>query len=62
MIDSTVNASNPLDIIGSLTQPAHKTRRGRSSGAIAGVQDIADTSRVRSHPTKTGIVVEAMTD
>ena len=62
MIESTVNASNTLGMIGSLAQPAAKTRRSRTAGAIAGVQDKATTSRVLDRTTKTGAIMESMSD
>ncbi|GCE19440.1 RNA polymerase sigma factor [Dictyobacter kobayashii] len=66
MLESTVNASNMLGGIGAGTikQPARKTRRSQNSGTLtgaAGVQGIANTSAT-SNRTKTGAIVESMSD
>src|SRR6266496_1094379 len=65
MLESTVNASNMLGGIGSLTQPARKTRRSQSTGTAAGVagaQGISSTTHAISTKTKTGAIVESMSD
>ena len=62
MIEATVNASNTLGVIGSLAQPARKTRRSRSTGATAGAESSSSTSRAISTPTRTGVVMESMSD
>ncbi len=59
MIESTVNASNTLGIIGTLTKPARKTGRGQT-GTLAGVQNI--TASRASSTTKAGSIVESMSD
>ena len=63
MLESTVNASNVLGGIGTGTikKPVRKSRTSQNSGAIAGVQDIASTG-VISTKTKTGAIVESMSD
>jgi RNA polymerase sigma-70 factor, ECF subfamily len=61
MLESTVNAGTMLGGIGSLAKPAKKTRRSQSLVTAAG----AGTSAVeqqRSIWTKTGAVVESMSD
>src|SRR5690349_24418355 len=61
MLESTVNAGTMLGGIGSLAKPAKKTRRSQSLVTAAG----AGTSTVeqqRSTWTKTGTVVESMSD
>lgn len=61
MLESTVNAGTMLGGIGSLAKPAKKTRRSQSLVTTAG----AGTSAVeqqRSTWTKTGAVVESMSD
>ena len=65
MIESTVNASNMLGNIGSLASPARKTRRRQSTGTaigVAGAQGISSTSHAISTRTKTGAIVDAMSD
>src|SRR5947209_1726257 len=62
MIEATVNASNTLGVIGSLAQPARKTRRSRSTGVATGAESISSTSRAVSSPTKTGAVMDSMSD
>jgi RNA polymerase sigma-70 factor (ECF subfamily) len=62
MIESTVNTSNLLGGIQSLAKP---TRRGQNRGTATGVaitQDISTTSQATSIRTKTGTLVEAMSD
>lgn len=62
MLESTLNASNILGGIGTgaLSGPTKKTRRSRSSGATAGVQNANGTGT--SIRTKTGPIVESMSD
>ncbi len=65
MLESTVNASNMLGGIGSIAQPARKTRRSQSTGTVAGVagaQGISGTMQAGSAKTKTGAIVESMSD
>jgi RNA polymerase sigma-70 factor (ECF subfamily) len=63
MLESTVNASNVLGGIGTgaLKKPVRKSRTSQNGGAIAGVQGIASTG-VISTKTKTGAIVESMSD
>lgn len=63
MIESTLNASNTLGVIGTLAQPGRKTRQSRSTGTVvAGVQGSANITRTMSNPAKMGAIVEAMSD
>src|SRR3984893_10542909 len=65
MIESSVNASTVLGSMGSLANPARKTRRSQSTGravGVAGAQGISSTSRAVSTYTKTGAIVESMSD
>jgi len=62
MIEATINASNTLDVIGSLTQPVRKTRRSRGSGATASAESISGTSRAISPSSEMGAMMESMSD
>lgn len=62
MIESAINASNTLGVIGTLAQPARKTRRSRSTEMVAGVQESAVASRTTSNAEKMGAIVESMSD
>ncbi len=62
MLESTIDASNTLGVIGALAQPERKTRRSRRTGALANAQDVASVSRASSNLTKSGSIVEAMSD
>ncbi len=62
MLESTVNASNTLGMIGSLAQPAAKTRRTRTTDAVAGVQEQVSTGLVLDRTTKTGAIMASMSD
>jgi RNA polymerase sigma-70 factor (ECF subfamily) len=62
MLESTINPSDILGGLGTgaLVKPARKTRRSQN-GAGVGAQEIATTGSLYT-PTKTGAVVEAMSD
>lgn len=64
MIESTVNASDVLGGIGSLAKPARKVRRKQSTGitGVAGAQGISGTGSLGGVRTKTGAIVESMSD
>ncbi len=63
MLESTINASNMLGGVGSLAQPARKVRRSQSTGtAIAGAQGISSANHSLGTTTKTGAIVESMSD
>lgn len=59
MMESALNASNTLGVIGSLSRPAAKTR---SSAEAATGRGMAEAGRATGTPTKVGAVVEAMSD
>ncbi len=61
MIESTVSASDILGGIGSLAQPVRKPRRSQSTG-VAGVQGISSAGEATSIRTRTGAIVDAMSD
>lgn len=65
MLESTIKASKMLGGIGTLAQPAGKTRRGQKAGTatgVAGAQGISSTSRTTSTRTQIGAIVESMSD
>ncbi len=60
MLESTINAANPLGAIGSIAQSARETRRGQqrtSTGTLANPADLVSSNLARA-----GVVVEAMSD
>jgi RNA polymerase sigma factor (sigma-70 family) len=61
MIESTVSASNTIGLIGSLTQPARKQRRG-GTGTLTDIQERVEASRAVSNAAKVGAIVESMSD
>ncbi|GER88378.1 hypothetical protein KDW_25400 [Dictyobacter vulcani] len=65
MLESTVNASNILGVgTGALKATTRKPRRNQNNGAgvgATGVQDIT-TTNVVSTRTKTGVIVDSMSD
>src|SRR5436309_807689 len=72
-MESTLSASSALGAIGSLAQPARKTRRSQSTGALTGSQGISSTGQSISSRTPVGAqstsrvyareaIVEAMSD
>jgi RNA polymerase sigma factor (sigma-70 family) len=65
MLESTVNASGMLGGIGSLAQPARKVRRIQGTGTATGVvgaQGISSTNQGLGAASKTGAIVESMSD
>jgi RNA polymerase sigma factor (sigma-70 family) len=65
MLESTINASNMLGGVGSLAQPARKVRRSQSTGTATGsvgAQGIASANHGLGTTTKTGAIVESMSD
>lgn len=65
MLESTINASNMLGGVGSLAQPARKSRRSQGNGTttgIAGAQGISGANYGLGTTTKTGAIVESMSD
>jgi RNA polymerase sigma factor (sigma-70 family) len=65
MLESTINASNMLGGVGSLASPARKVRRSQSTGIAtgsAGAQGISSANHGLGTTTKTGAIVESMSD
>jgi RNA polymerase sigma factor (sigma-70 family) len=65
MLESTINASNMLGGVGSLASPARKVRRSQSTGTATGsvgAQGISSANRGLGTTTKTGAIVESMSD
>ena len=62
MLESTINAANPLGVIGSIAQSARGTRRGQRTSTTGTLTQTADTASVRSTLSNTGVVVDAMSD
>lgn len=61
MIESTVNASDMLGGMGAIVQPARKTRRRATSGAVDS-QGLRRITGALSGGTQTGAIVESMSD
>src|SRR2546428_8769319 len=72
-MESTLSASSTLGAMGSLAQPARKTRRSRNTGTLAGSQGISSAGQPISSRTTVGArstsrvytreaIVEAMSD
>jgi RNA polymerase sigma factor (sigma-70 family) len=62
MLESAINTSNTLEIIGSLAQPVRtRTPQSRSTGSTAGAT-ITSTGQSTYNPTKAGQIVETMSD
>lgn len=60
MLESTVNAANPLDVIGSLAQSARDARRSQhttSTGTLTNAVESANSSLAQA-----GVVAESMSD
>ncbi len=62
MLESTINAANPLGVIGSIAQSARGTRRGQRISTTGTLTQTADVASVRSTLSNTGIVVDEMSD
>ncbi|GAC1389622.1 MAG: hypothetical protein NVS4B11_07270 [Ktedonobacteraceae bacterium] len=65
MLESAIDATNPLGVIGSIAQSAREARRGQRTGitgTLTHTADGASARRVSSNLTKAGVVVEAMSD
>ncbi len=62
MLESTINAANPLGVIGSIAQSARGTRRGQRTSTTGTLTQAADVASVRSTLSNTGVVVDAMSD
>ena len=72
-MELTLSASNPLGAIGSLVQPARKTRRRNATGALVGSQNTSSTAQSLNDQAVVGsqrtsrvyareAIVEAMSD
>ena len=60
MLESTINAANPLDIIGSIAQSAREARRSQhtsSTGTLTNAVESANSSLAQA-----GVVAESMSD
>ncbi len=62
MLESTIDAANPLGVIGSIAQSARGTRRGQRTGTTGTLSQAADVASVRNSLSNTGVVVDAMSD
>jgi len=62
MLESTIDASNPLGVIGSIAQSARGTRQGQRTNNTGTAADTADVTSVRRSLSNTGVVVDAMSD
>jgi RNA polymerase sigma-70 factor (ECF subfamily) len=61
MIESTVNASNTIGLIGSLS-PAYKRRGESDAGTLTDIQERVEASRAVNNAVKAGSLVESMSD
>lgn len=61
MLESTIRASNMLGGIGSIAQPARKSRR-RQTGSVEGAVSVPSTAEIARSRTQTGAIVESMSD
>ena len=61
MIESTVNASNTIGLIGSLS-PAQKQRRGQGTGTLTDIEERVEASRAVQDAVQAGAIVESMSD
>jgi len=63
MLESTINASNMLGGVGSLAQPVRRGRRSQGTGTATGIaQGISSANHGLGTTTKTGAIVESMSD
>ena len=62
MLESTIDAVNPLGVIGSIAQSARGTRRGSRTSTGGTLTQTADVTSVRNSLSNTGVVVDAMSD
>ncbi len=62
MLESTIDASNPLGVIGSIAQSARGTSRGQRTSHTGTAAHTADVTNVRRSLSNTGVVVDAMSD
>ncbi len=62
MLESTIDAANPLGVIGSIAQSARGTRRGQRTDTTGTLSQTADVASVRNSLSNTGVVVDALSD
>ena len=62
MLESTIDATNPLGVIGSIAQSARGTRHGQRTGSTGTLTHTADVASVRTSLSNTGVVVDSMSD
>ncbi|GAC1397235.1 MAG: hypothetical protein NVSMB49_02680 [Ktedonobacteraceae bacterium] len=62
MLESAIDAANPLGVLGSIAQSARGTRRSQRAGTTGTLSQTADVTSVRSSLTTTGVVVDTMSD
>ncbi len=62
MLESTIDTTNPLGVIGSIAQSARGTRRGQRASTTGTLTHTADVESVRNSLSNTGVVVDAMSD
>jgi len=60
MLESTINAANPLDVIGSIAQSAREARRGQHTTSTGTLTDAVESAN--SSLAQAGVVVESMSD
>jgi RNA polymerase sigma-70 factor (ECF subfamily) len=65
MLDSTINAADPLGVIRSIAQPSLGARRGQNgqhSGTTGTLTQAADAVNVKNTLSSTGVAVDTMSD
>ncbi len=62
MLESTIDAANPLGVIGSIAQSARGTRRVQRTGTTGTLSQTADVASVRNSLSNTGVVVDSLSD
>ena len=62
MLESTIDATNPLGVLGSIAQSARGTRRGQRTGTTGTLSQAADIASVSSSLSSVGVAVDTMTD
>ena len=60
MLESTIDAANPLGVLGAIAQPARGTRRVQRTGTTGTLSP--DGASVSSHLSSTGVVVDSLSD
>ena len=62
MLESTIDAANPLGVLGSIAQSARGTRRGQRTGTTGTLSQTADIASVSSRLSNAGVAVDTMSD